>query len=69
MRYNGRGPARPMKRRVLNLLTVLSLVLCVAVCVLWVRTLWATDYVGWQSVTSGGMGTKHDCHFLRAHAA
>jgi hypothetical protein len=32
------GPARPgreMKRRLLNLLTVLSLLLCVAVCVLW----------------------------------
>jgi hypothetical protein len=27
----------PMTRRLLNLLTVLSLLLCVAVCVLWAR--------------------------------
>ena len=32
-----------MKRRLLNLLTVLSLLLCVAVCVLWVRSYWAVD--------------------------
>jgi hypothetical protein len=32
-----------MKRRLLNLLTVLSLMLCVAVCVLWVRSHWTSD--------------------------
>jgi rubrerythrin len=32
-----------MTRRLLNLLTVLSLLLCVAVCVLWVRSRWGRD--------------------------
>jgi hypothetical protein len=32
-----------MKRRLLNLLTALSLLLCVAVCVLWVRSYFASD--------------------------
>jgi hypothetical protein len=32
-----------MKRRLLNLLTALSLLLCVAACVLWVRSYWAFD--------------------------
>jgi hypothetical protein len=32
-----------VRRRLLNLLTVLSLPPCVAVCALWVRSYWATD--------------------------
>jgi len=32
-----------MRRRLLNLLTALSLLLCVAVCVLWVRSYWIGD--------------------------
>ena len=36
-----------MTRRLLNLLTALSLMLCVAVMVLWVRSHWAGDYVSW----------------------
>ena len=32
-----------MTRRLLNLLTVLSLLLCVAACVLWVRSYWIPD--------------------------
>jgi hypothetical protein len=32
-----------MKRRLLNLLTMLSLLLCVAVAVLWVRSYWRND--------------------------
>jgi hypothetical protein len=39
-----------MQRRLLNLLTVLSLLLCVAVVILWVRSYWRADYVriqGW----------------------
>jgi hypothetical protein len=32
-----------MKRRLLNALTVLSLLLCVAVAVLWVRSYWTVD--------------------------
>ena len=43
MRYNGRGPARRMKRRLLNFLTAVSLLLCVAVCGLWARSYWASD--------------------------
>src|SRR4051794_4713141 len=35
-----------MKRRLLNLLTPLSLVLCVAAVVLWVRSFWRLDEVG-----------------------
>ena len=34
-----------MKRRLLNLLTVLSLVLCVAAVALWVRSYWRCDDV------------------------
>jgi hypothetical protein len=34
-----------MTRRLLNLLTVLSLLLCVAACVLWVRSHWRYDHV------------------------
>jgi len=36
-----------MKRRLLNLLTVLSLLLCVAVVVLGVRSYWVSDAVDW----------------------
>jgi hypothetical protein len=36
-----------MKRRVIDLLTLLSLLLLVAVCVLWVRSYSAHDAVGW----------------------
>jgi hypothetical protein len=36
-----------MKRRLLNFLTVLSLLLCVAVAVLWVRSYWMADAWGW----------------------
>src|SRR5688500_16606841 len=44
-------PTRPVvgtasvKRRLLNLLTALSMLLCVAVCVLWVRSYSAYDLV------------------------
>jgi hypothetical protein len=36
-----------MKRRLLNLLTAVSLLLCVAMCVLWVRSYWVWDHVEW----------------------
>jgi hypothetical protein len=35
-----------MKRRLLNLLTAGSLLLCVAVCVLWVRSYWVSEDLG-----------------------
>jgi hypothetical protein len=44
-----------VRRRLLNLLTALSLLVCVAVVVLWVRSYWAGDYVRWQAATAGGM--------------
>jgi hypothetical protein len=47
-----------MKRRLLNVLTGLSLLLCVAACVLWVRSYRATDYVGWQSVAPDGINME-----------
>ena len=36
-----------MKRRVLNLLTALSLALCVAACALWVRSYAVSDEMMW----------------------
>jgi hypothetical protein len=41
-----------MRRRVLNFLTALSLLLCVAVCVLWVRSYRLTDQL--HRVSAGG---------------
>ena len=40
-----------MKRRLLNLLTILSLLLCVASCVLWVRSYWRRDAWDWGTGT------------------
>ena len=45
MRGAGLRHCARMKRRLLNLLTALSLLLCVALCALWVRTLWRQDVV------------------------
>jgi hypothetical protein len=42
-----------MRRRLLNLLTLLSLLLCVASAALWVRSLLAGDYVAWVSAADG----------------
>jgi hypothetical protein len=39
-----------MKRHLLNLLKVLSLLLCVAVVALWVRSYWLEDNVAWVAV-------------------
>ena len=43
-----------MARRLLNLLTALSLLLFVAACALWVRSCWAADFVGWETLRGGG---------------
>ena len=40
-----------MKRRLLNLLTALSLLMFVAVCVLWVRSYWVSQFVGWSDAS------------------
>jgi hypothetical protein len=44
-------------RRLLNLLTALSLLLCVAVCVLWVRSQWVTD-IWWFSRAGWAVGVQ-----------
>ena len=44
-----------MKRRLLNFVTTLSLVLCAAACVLWVRSYFVGEQIGWQrSVPQAG---------------
>ena len=50
-----------MRRRLLNLLTAISVLLCVAVCVLWVRSYWQSDCLffwntrgQWAAETSAG---------------
>jgi hypothetical protein len=43
-----------MKRGLLNLVTLMSLLLCVAVCALWLRSYFVADVVVWRSVTAAG---------------
>ena len=38
-----------MKRRAIKVLSALSLVLCVATCMLWARSFWWTDMYSWSS--------------------
>jgi len=45
-RYS-KGKLIHLIRRLLNLLTALSLLLCVAACVLWVRSYFGHEAVGW----------------------
>ena len=52
MRYNRAGLSRRMKRRLLNLLTLLSLLLCVAVAALWLRSYLASDEIRWGRMHS-----------------
>ena len=60
-RHPGDGEGRqrvrwpPVRRRLLNLLTGLSLLLCAALCVLWVRSYFVGEQIGWQrSVPAAG---------------
>jgi hypothetical protein len=46
-----------MPRRLLNLLTALSLLLCVAAVVLWMRSYWVTDRLWRQAFEADGGGT------------
>ena len=52
------SPARRMKRLVPNLLTVLSSLLCVAVCVVWARSYYAvpleSHFIGWKDYRHDG---------------
>jgi hypothetical protein len=45
-----------MRRRLLNLLAVLSALLCVAVCVVWVRSYFVGEAVIWGGVRPAGPG-------------
>src|SRR4051794_8499151 len=46
-----------MKRRLLNLLTLLSLLLCVAVATMWVRSYWVADtFVTARNAALSGLG-------------
>jgi len=48
-----------VKRRLLNLLTAISLLLFAAVCVLWVRSRFVSDRVAWGSARpTSGTGTR-----------
>src|SRR5215217_5502002 len=53
-----------MKRRLLNALTGLSLLLGVAACVLWVRSYVRGDMVGWMTYEGG----HYDGHFCESWA-
>ena len=60
-----------MRRRLLNLLTILSLLLCVAVAGLWVRGTLCFDEWWWTDVKATGYdqptGTEEMSHFSFAH--
>ena len=43
-----------MKRRLFNLAAAMSLILCVAVCLLWVRSYWVEDGIGYRASERGG---------------
>jgi hypothetical protein len=47
-----------MTRRLFNLLTALSLLLCVAVVALWVRSYYVADWVGRANVRGAGEGRR-----------
>ena len=46
----------------LNLLTALSLLLCVAVCALWVRSYFATEALGYGRIVDGPAGRTLSVH-------
>jgi hypothetical protein len=54
------SPRKSMTRRLLNLLTSLSLLLCAAAVVLWARSHWVSDAVLWAN-RSGERGAQTLC--------
>src|SRR5690242_6266147 len=61
MRHGGAGPAAArrgqcMKRRIFNLLAALSLLLCAATVVVWVRSYWINDVVTRSRTDGFGSG-------------
>ena len=71
-RHPGDGEGRqrvrwlPVRRRLLNLLTLLSLLLSVAVVALWVRSYWAVDGVWWLEPVPG-VPYPRSCEVLTYH--
>jgi hypothetical protein len=55
-----------MRRRLLNLLTVLSLLMSVAVCLLWVRSYWRFDHVRYIHVGRQDRGRADTVGFAAA---
>ena len=45
-----------MKRRLVNVLTLLSLVLCLAASALWVRGQFVSDYIAYDGPVGPGLG-------------
>ncbi|HEX2972909.1 MAG TPA: hypothetical protein VHP11_11280 [Tepidisphaeraceae bacterium] len=43
-----------MKRRLFNIASALSLLLCVPTALLWTRSYWSTDLVGWETRATDG---------------
>src|SRR5688500_3197527 len=60
VRCNDADPAR-MKRRLLNLLAAASLLLCVAVVALWVRSTWAPGLFLHRTLDEKGRRTGDVC--------
>jgi hypothetical protein len=60
-------PAHRMTRRVLNLLTALSLLLCVAVCALWVHSYWRADYFAHTGVKPRGHEVRSSEITIQTH--
>jgi hypothetical protein len=61
-----------MKRRLLNLCTLLSLLLCAAVCGLWVRSHWVRDTLTWAResvVYTRPLGDHRVCSWTRMECA
>jgi hypothetical protein len=65
-----------LTRRLLNLLSVLSLLVCVAVCVLWVRsalgrsdTLYATKAASWSWYSGEGVICGEEIFVLKGDAS
>jgi hypothetical protein len=59
-----------VRRRLLNLVTLVSLLLCVAVVVLWVRTFYVQDVLRWATTRATGGGirrTTFEIFSVRGH--
>jgi hypothetical protein len=64
------GSLVPLRRRLLNLLTAMSLLLCAAACVLWARSYWVSDSVLWiRPVQGPSPGAGREQVFSRYSAA